>query len=367
MQERIREREPEPESVTIDPYYEDLLEADRNNIDRLEKGAIVTHARDYPWHQNRNARVKYLLHPARPETAVSDTLIFVHEIRKHSGMHRHQGGLAIFVLEGKGHTLANGVPHEWEAGDLLLLPLVPGGIDHQHFNDGEGRARWLALIFWPWMDLLANQMVQVSMSPEWADVHSGDARAEVLAQPRGDVTLQVGLPRAEDGTLLDALFRRRDEYRAMSATGELVVRGHDLAWESNQQGRTRWYLHPDKRDAVIRNLLVAVQEIPPGSRTGRQLHPGGLVHYVLEGHGFTVVNGTRHAWEAGDCIALPRRPMGLEFQHFNADPDRPAQLVAMLPNLLDPFGADLGARFEQLEVAPEYRRNSASGETGGPR
>ena len=41
-------------------------------------------------------------------------------------MHRHQGGLALFVLDGRGHTIVNGVTHDWEAGDLILLPVAPG-------------------------------------------------------------------------------------------------------------------------------------------------------------------------------------------------------------------------------------------------
>jgi gentisate 1,2-dioxygenase len=352
---RSRERE---RHVEIDPYYEDLLERDRRNIERLETGEILACGRDIPWQQNRNARVKYLLHPSRPETAVSDTMIFVHEIHRHSGTHRHQGGLALFVLEGRGHTVVDGEAHDWEAGDLVLLPLRPGGVDHQHFNDGTASASWLALIFWPWLDLLSNQMVQVTASPQWLE-RQASSNGETLptgpfAAPRGEVTWPEGLPRTHDRTLLDALFARRDAYRAMAAAGQMVVRGRDLGWELNQQGKMKWYMHPDKADTVVRNLLVFVQELPPGSRSGRQLHPGGLVHYILRGRGYTMVNGERHDWEAGDCLALPRRVFGVDYQHFNADPRRPAQFICMCPNLFDIFGTDLGARFEQLEAAPDY-------------
>ncbi len=353
--ERARER---ARHVEIDPWYEELLERDRRNIERLEHGQLVVHSRDIPWHQNRHARVKYLLHPLRTETAVSDTMVFVHEIYRHSGMHRHQGGLAIFVLEGRGHTIVNGVTHDWEAGDLILLPIAPGGVDHQHFNDGTGTASWVALIFWPWLELLSNQMVQVSVSPQWIEYQTaardGGGRDGPLAAPRGEIVMPVGLPRAHDGTLLDALFQRRDAYRAQAAAAQWLIRGRSLPWETNQQGRMKWYLHPNKPDAAIRTLLVYVQEIPPGSRSGRQLHPGGLVHYVLRGRGYTVVNGQRYDWEAGDCIALPRRAFGVDYQHFNADPRRPVQLVCMCPNLFEVFGPDLGSRFEQLAAAPEY-------------
>jgi gentisate 1,2-dioxygenase len=358
---RSRERERE---VEIDPFYEDLLERDRRNVQRLETGTIVAHARDIPWQQNRNARVQYLLHPMRPETAVSDTMIFIHEIQRHSGMHRHQGGLALFVLEGRGHTIVNGESHDWEAGDLILLPLAPGGLDHQHFNDGGSSASWLALIFWPWLDLLSSQMVQITASPQWLERRAA-ANGEALedgpfAAPRGEIVVPQGLPRPNDGTLMDSLFARRDSYRAMAAAGQMVVHGSDLPWEINQQGKMKWYMHPDKSDTVVRNLLIFLHEVPPGSRSGRQLHPGGLVHYVLRGSGYTMVGDERHDWETGDVIALPRRTFGVEYQHFNADPRRPAQFICMCPNLFDIFGTDLGSRFEQFEVAPEYAASVAS-------
>ena len=163
--ERVRERQ---RHVEIDPWYEDLLERDRRNIERLETGEVVVHADDIPWHQNRHARVKYLLHPMRPETAVSDTMIFVHEIHKHSGMHRHQGGLALFVLDGRGHTVVNGVAHEWEAGDLILLPIKPGGCEHQHFNRyADKPCKWIAFIYKPLHDEVASYIEQREPAPEY--------------------------------------------------------------------------------------------------------------------------------------------------------------------------------------------------------
>ncbi len=353
--ERTRERE---RRVEIDPWYEDLLERDRENIARLETGEVVVRGEEIPWHQNRHARVKYLLHPMRTETGVSDTMIFVHEIWKHSGMHRHQGGLALYVLEGRGHTVVNGETHEWEAGDLILLPVAPGGLDHQHFNDGNGTASWLALIFWPWMDLVSNQMVQISVSPQWLEHQeqtNGAAAVDgPLAAPRGEIHMPRGLQRPNDGTMLDALFARRDAHRGAMRAAQWLLHGRDQPWEVNQQGRTKWYMHPDKADVALRTMQVYVQEIPPGSRSGRQLHPGGLIHYVLRGNGYTIIDGQRHEWGAGDCIALPRRVFGVDYQHFNADPRRPVQMICMCPNLFDVFGPDLGARFEQLEAAPEY-------------
>jgi mannose-6-phosphate isomerase-like protein (cupin superfamily) len=357
--EKLREREPEPQQVQPDPWYENMLERDRENAQRRQKGLILLRGADLPLHQNRQSRVKHYLDIQKTDTAVTDMNVFVHEIWRHSGMHRHQGGLSIYVLEGRGHTVVNGVSEEWEAGDLLLLPLMPGGVDHQHFNDGVELARWLALIYKPWHEIIGNQMVQVTESPQWADfaAATGQTAAPVqLEAPRVEVSFPTGLPPANDGTLLDAVFLRRDAYRAQVAGAANVVKGRDLSWELNRQGRMKWYMHPDKTDTPIRTQLIWVQEILPGSRSGRQLHPGGLVHFFLKGSGYSIVDGVRLSWTAGDCLALPQRLNGVEYQHFNPSREEPCEFIAMMPNILETLGADGGARLEQLDVAPEYAR-----------
>ena len=75
----------------------------------------------------------------------------MHDIKTVSGKHRHQGGLLIYVLEGKGYSIVNGERKDWQKGDLVLLPMVPGGVEHQHFNvePEKGAARWIAFINMP--------------------------------------------------------------------------------------------------------------------------------------------------------------------------------------------------------------------------
>ena len=51
----------------------------------------------------------------------------------------------MYILEGRGHTLLDGVKHPWSAGDVLNLPLKRDGIIVQHFNDDPAtRAVFLA-------------------------------------------------------------------------------------------------------------------------------------------------------------------------------------------------------------------------------
>ena len=84
---------------------------------------------------SRQALVKHYMWPSRysgitPEAVLDDWNIFVQDIKVHSGKHRHQGGLVIYIIEGEGWSEVDGERHDWEAGDLLLLPLKPGGVEH---------------------------------------------------------------------------------------------------------------------------------------------------------------------------------------------------------------------------------------------
>jgi gentisate 1,2-dioxygenase len=117
----------------------------------------------------------------------------------------------------------------------------------------------------------------------------------------------------------------------------------------------RWYMHPALDDVALRTLLLYEQEIPPGSCSGRQKCQGSIVFYVKEGRGYTILDQQRYAWKAGDVINLPIRLEGITYQHFNADPDKPARLVGAEPNLVDALGVDKGISFEELEPAPEYK------------
>jgi len=162
----------------------------------------------------------------------------------------------------------------------------------------------------------------------------------------------------KQANLLDALIELRDRYRRQAERGIKIVRGDDLPWEINRQGKMRWYLHPAKDDTAIRSLVVYMQEIEPGGRSGKQASPGGIVHYMLDGKGYVVVNGKRHSWVKGDCVGLPILSRPVEYQFVNTDKTRAARFIAATPNLFEVLGVDMGTRFEQLEAASVYGRKS---------
>ncbi len=163
--ERTRTREREAPAQNV---YEIAIKRGRERAERNAIGRIVCKLDDCPQTLTRQGRLRYYLGPTIEDTPMQDWVVFTHEIRTVSGKHRHQGGLIIYVIDGKGYSVVNGVRCDWEKGDLVLLPMREKGVEHQHFNaDPAKPALWMAFIHGPTQDYLASEMTQTEVSPEY--------------------------------------------------------------------------------------------------------------------------------------------------------------------------------------------------------
>ena len=126
---RLRERERPSQNP-----YELALQQDRAFAERQMMGRIVVRLDETTQELMRQGRLRYYLHPTITDTPLQNWNVFTHEVRTVSGRHRHQGGLVIYVIDGNGYSVVDGERVDWEKGDLLLLPLRPNGVEHQHFK-----------------------------------------------------------------------------------------------------------------------------------------------------------------------------------------------------------------------------------------
>lgn len=154
-------------------------------------------------------------------------------------------------------------------------------------------------------------------------------------------------------TRYDELIEIRDKERRRIADAGVCVKGAELPWEINPQGVMKWYMHPNIDSTAHKFVMFYSQEIPPGSRSGKQHCQGGVVFVAVEGAGYTVIDEQRYDWKKGDLFQLPIKPDGVVFQHFNSSDSAAALLIAAEPNLVAASGVDRACGFEQLEKAPE--------------
>ncbi len=358
--ERVTERSRESEP-TIDPY-DAILKFNLEVSRQRKEGKVLLKAQDFPMVLSRHGYGRNYSHVSNwTELAVSGwNITRMNQARIKRGQHTHRGGgRLLYCLEGKGRTINNGVPLDWEKGDLELLPVTRTENMHQHFNLEEGEpCGQLVLMFWPFMEATANETRQVTNAPDWR----GDARKE-FARPDDFVpeqSLLEGYPIAFDGppkTLLDDLFLRRNRWREAMGKARWVIRESEQPLETNRMGIYRWYIHPSFEDVAMKSVLFWVHELPPSSRSGKQKFQGGRVHFVIEGRGYSLINGVRYDWGPEDVILAPLVAGGTIIQHFNDNPSHPAKLACAEPNWCDVLGMDLASGFEQIEDCPEWKGN----------
>jgi quercetin dioxygenase-like cupin family protein len=145
------------------------------------------------------------------------------------------------------------------------------------------------------------------------------------------------------------------------------VRAEDQPWEMSRQGKLK-HLVNEHMQTRIASMDVYIQEIPPGSRSGRHRHFAEEFVHVIEGRGYDMHwdsepgvdengyawaippedQGVKWEWEQGDSIFIP--PMVVH-QHFNADPEKPARIICTMSRVYKTVGY---GGIEQLEDAPEY-------------
>ena len=139
-------------------------------------------------------------------------------------------------------------------------------------------------------------------------------------------------------------------------TGRIVCKLADCPQNLTRQGRLRNYLGLTIEDTPLQDWIVFTHEIRTVS--GKHRHQGGLIIYVIDGTGYSVVDGERYDWEKGDLVLLPLREKGVEHQHFNTNPEKPALWIAFIH---EPTWEFFASEMTQTEVSPEYKKATQGG------
>ena len=167
--EKVKERE--PAQIGGGEDYENMLKIRAAKRDRARTGKIVIKGKALPWRQSRMGYTKrYLDWHGEGDTAAENWTVFIKDMKIHSGKHRHQGGIQLFVVEGEGYTVVDGEKVNWEKWDLIVFPVKPNGCEHQHFSKVPGQsAQWMAFRYHPLAGVLGNLFEHVEDSIDWKD------------------------------------------------------------------------------------------------------------------------------------------------------------------------------------------------------
>lgn len=287
------------------------------------------------------------------------------------GIHRHISAPTLFCLEGKGWESNDGVLYDFEGEDLLVVPPYTA---HQHGGDDSVAAE----IYVPEtgrvhhvMGLVWREQHKLSEKPTFPEgtkpLYDGDKLIgyrilkgvlgiekdiDVLlgAEPKREASFtarrESGPWQGDTHDTYERYMKLMHDEVELCRTVDHVRRGAEQEWELTRQGLLKWYVHPDTPTAS-RQKWIYMQQIPPGSRSGRHRHVAEELILVMRGRGYDIHDGRRWDWKEGDLICVPTMT---EHQHFNAGPE-PALLLSATPTHYTFLG--LGG-IEQTEDAPEY-------------
>lgn len=160
----------------------------------------------------------------------------------------------------------------------------------------------------------------------------------------------------------DSLRQAQEEQRRDEEL-QKVVKPEEMDWDECAQGRLK-HLCNEKTNARVKTVDLYIQEIPPGSRSGKHRHMAEEYLFILEGKGYDLhwdvdfeldekytwkpaAEPKRFDWQEGDVVFIP---VNTVHQHFNADPGKPARFISGTNRMYKAMGFhDL----EQIEDAPK--------------
>jgi quercetin dioxygenase-like cupin family protein len=329
-------------------FYEEWIGLWEKAEEERAKARKVIHERELEWVETRyDARAALLLSPENGFRTWGSTC-FLGEIPvgAHTGKHRH-GEEAIFIVQGAGFSIVDGVRYDWKPESALLIAF---GSEHQHFNTGDTTVRYFST-----MAVHLEHYVGVHRTTH---LENWGPNKKLPDAPRSTDGL------AKNGSRVLLLEPTVDEdpgetdlskLPEVDPSRPLVVGDRDGMWQYTWLHRprsdVRLYMEYgktingfDPREVELHSVMHG----PAGKYSGKHAHmEAGL--YILDGEGYSVIAGERFEWEAGAAIHVPG-PQTIH-QHFNTGA-KPSRMLRFAPGIRYWFEKSAKREFPYLLLQP---------------
>ncbi len=105
----------------------------------------------------------------------------------------------------------------------------------------------------------------------------------------------------------------------------LVIKSEELQFRTKETGTTALVVNAELGFAN-KQISSFIREIPVGWKSGKHKHNMEAIILIIQGTGYTIVDGVKHEWKKGDVITIP--PMSVH-QHFNTSTTEAARFFAV--------------------------------------
>lgn len=278
---------------------------------------LVMRAGDIPIERGGERRVLILNNPglAHLKTATRNIYAGVQMVKpgEIAPAHRHTQSAIRFIIQGKGaYTSVEGERCFMEPRDLILTPPWQW---HDHGNETDEPVIWM-----DGLDINLIKSLDASFSEMYPDhIHP-------ITKPDNFALKKYG-----GGTLVPAWQRSNN-----SKSSPLLIYKWERTWAALQDlakvetspydDVALAYTNPYTGGAVLPTLSCWMQMLRPGVQTQTHRHTSSAVYHVVEGSGYTLINGKQFDWKQGDFLVLP--PWSWH-QHANASNTEPAILFSV--------------------------------------
>lgn len=140
-------------------------------------------------------------------------------------------------------------------------------------------------------------------------------------------------------TFYDEWLATGDRIQGELRRSVAVARDREIPWERTRQDAKVKLMISNELGFTTMGSNVLKGEIPVGWHTGKHAHGEESMH-ILQGQGFSIIDGQRFDWHRHSTIQIPYRA---EHQHFNTG-DEPVQYIAGMIFSLETYVRVAGLR-----------------------
>lgn len=291
-------------------FYDDWLRYWNDEQEERAKARKYIHEENLEWVRTQQDYRAALL--CSPENGfVTTGAVMLAEIPKgwNSGKHSH-GEEVLYIIEGQGSSIVDGRIYDWATGSCVFIPY---GLVHQHFNQGHDKVRYLSAMAIPLERFagLAKVMQYEKASETPMHKPEGIEKIESNIHPEyGRIVLRSEEAPVKFSKELAALASQKQDEFTLTWPKEARTPG-----APGHRSRVISLMGTPENKFKAREVeMTSVLCDSPGMHSGKHSHMEAVL-YVLQGEGYSIVDGERINWKKGTLFQVPG-PMTVH-QHFN--------------------------------------------------
>ena len=244
--------------------------------------------------------------------------------------HRHMTSALRFILEGKGASgVVNGVKYNFEPGDYVI---TPEWCWHDHINEGDETVFWLDCLDIPFTSALTSSFFEMYPENRQPIEYPEDYGTKLYT---GGMVRPISHRKPSPAPL--GRYKWELTKQALDGQSEFTPDEFDAV--------TAEFINPSTGKDANGRIGARMTQLPVNFKGKAHRHTHSAIYTVYKGSGYTVMNGVRFDWKAGDIFALPAWTW---HEHVNTSDAKEAVLFSTndLP-IMDTFG------FEREEAYKE--------------